>query len=266
MAVLFRHNFVTCLSGDVKPTADPVAGYGLTTGYRLFETDTNKTYFYSGGTWVELAGGGGDSVTVNTTALTNVDLDDATPTAPQTSQGQATNVKWQHDASSPTNVSAYVYGLPLIVKSTAQTAVATSVLTSVTGLSFSLAASRYYTFEYRLTLGSDTTTVGVQISLKTGAVNSSLNPFVAQIDMIQGVASTVANFSGVLSSGSLSTSFKPLQFAPATSSSPMPAFIRGNVFASAAVTLDVMIANETGVTTVAALKGSVGFLYDIGTS
>ena len=297
MAVLFRHNFVTCLSGDVKPTADPAAGYGLTTGYRLFETDTNKSYFWSGGTWVELSapsaatavasdvvfGGtsvlgtstsyakadhkhGSPPVTINSTALNTVDFDDATPTAPLTSQGKATNVKWQHDALTPVNLSAYVYGLPLIVKSTAQTLVATSVLTSVAGLSFSLASARYYSFEYRLTVGSDTTTVGIQISLKTGAVNSSLNPFVAQADINVAVPGTGANFSGFLSSGSLSTAMKPLQFAPGTSAQPMIAFIRGNVFASNAVTLDVMIANETGTSTVAALKGSVGFLYDIGTS
>lgn len=49
-------------------------------------------------------GGGGDNVTVNSTACTNVDLDDATPTAP----AGGTNVKWQKDTSAPDNVSAYL--------------------------------------------------------------------------------------------------------------------------------------------------------------
>ena len=50
------------------------------------------------------AGGGGDSITVNASAVVDADFDDATPAAPAGSL----NVKWQKDASSPANVSGYV--------------------------------------------------------------------------------------------------------------------------------------------------------------
>ena len=57
------------------------------------------------GTWAAPAGGGGgDAVSVNATAATDVDLDDATPAAP----AGGTNVKWQSTGASPTDVSAYV--------------------------------------------------------------------------------------------------------------------------------------------------------------
>lgn len=49
-------------------------------------------------------GGGGDNVTINTVAVVDIDLDDATPAAP----AGDLNVKWQKDASSPANVSGYV--------------------------------------------------------------------------------------------------------------------------------------------------------------
>lgn len=49
-------------------------------------------------------GGGGDAVTVNGAAVTDVDLDDAAPPAPS---GDL-NVKWQTSGSGPANVSGYV--------------------------------------------------------------------------------------------------------------------------------------------------------------
>lgn len=49
-------------------------------------------------------GGGGDSITIDGSGVTDADFDDATPAAPAGSL----NVKWQKDASSPANVSAYV--------------------------------------------------------------------------------------------------------------------------------------------------------------
>jgi len=48
--------------------------------------------------------GSGDNITVNGTAATDADLDDATPAA----AGGGLNVKWQKDAGTPNNVSAYV--------------------------------------------------------------------------------------------------------------------------------------------------------------
>ena len=57
------------------------------------------------GTVTISGGGGGSTITVNgaATASTSVDLDDATPAAPE-----GTNVFWQKDALTPTNISAYV--------------------------------------------------------------------------------------------------------------------------------------------------------------
>jgi len=58
------------------------------------------------------AGGGGDNISVNGTAATDADFDDATPAAP----ANAINVKWQKDTGTPNNVSAYVpYATPLTV-------------------------------------------------------------------------------------------------------------------------------------------------------
>ncbi len=58
------------------------------------------------------AGGGGDNISVNGTAATDADFDDATPAAP----ANAINVKWQKDALTPNNLSAYTpYTAPLTV-------------------------------------------------------------------------------------------------------------------------------------------------------
>ncbi|GEM_PF-3789173 len=50
------------------------------------------------------AGGGGDNITVNGTAATDADFDDATPAAAT----DGLNVKWQKDTGTPNNISAYV--------------------------------------------------------------------------------------------------------------------------------------------------------------
>lgn len=288
MAVSFQHNSVTCLSGDVKPTADPGPGHGFRAGYRLYETDTHKSYFWSGsswenvvapeflgsgvattstflngaGAWATVAGGagGGDNVTINTTALTDIDLDDATPAAPLSSIGKGTNVTWQHDASSPANVSAYVNYIPLVVKTTANFAKNSSVLSSVTGMSFTLTSGRFYRWEYHLLTNSDTTTIGVQLSVKTGAVTN-----------FAGVMRTnfAADGAGAEWSSPIVTTTDPAiptSFTPATSAQMLYAEIRGIVMSSIATALDLMIATETGVTTVSIKVGSVGLLYDYGTT
>lgn len=48
--------------------------------------------------------GGGDNISVNGTAATNADFDDATPAA----AAGGVNVKWQKDASATNNISAYI--------------------------------------------------------------------------------------------------------------------------------------------------------------
>ncbi len=61
---------------------------------------------------LDTGGAGGDNISVNGTAATDADFDDATPAAP----ANAINVKWQKDALSPNNLSAYVpYAAPLTV-------------------------------------------------------------------------------------------------------------------------------------------------------
>ena len=56
--------------------------------------------------WSAGGGGGGTTITVNGSALaaTSADLDDSTPAGPTNKY----NVKWQKDALTPTNISAYV--------------------------------------------------------------------------------------------------------------------------------------------------------------
>lgn len=54
--------------------------------------------------------GGGDSITVNTVAVTNADLDDTTPAAILLDYPRAVNSKWQQDGGSPANVSSYIGG------------------------------------------------------------------------------------------------------------------------------------------------------------
>ena len=49
-------------------------------------------------------GGGGDNVSVNGTAASDADFDNATPAAP----ANGFNVRWQKDASAPNNISAHL--------------------------------------------------------------------------------------------------------------------------------------------------------------
>jgi len=59
-------------------------------------------------------GGGGDNISVNGVAATDADFDDSTPAAP----ASALNVKWQKDALTPNNLSAYLpYTAPLTATS-----------------------------------------------------------------------------------------------------------------------------------------------------
>ncbi len=70
--------------------------------------DDSITLIYDGVDWFEIGrssvGAGGDSISVNSTAASNADFDDATPAAP----ANAVNVKWQKDALSPNNLSAHL--------------------------------------------------------------------------------------------------------------------------------------------------------------
>jgi len=65
------------------------------------------TYDLASTTWVNEAcpsGSGGDNISVNGTAATDADFDDSTPAPPSNRY----NVKWQKDALTPNNLSAYV--------------------------------------------------------------------------------------------------------------------------------------------------------------
>jgi len=54
--------------------------------------------------WAAPTGGGGDSVSVNGSSVTDADLDNATPVAP----AGGSNVKWQTSGASPADISAYL--------------------------------------------------------------------------------------------------------------------------------------------------------------
>jgi len=82
-----------------------------------------------GGTWVTPAGGGGDNVSVNGTACSDVDLDDSTPAPP----AGCVNVKWQKDTSTPNNVSAYVpASVPVVLDREFATTIGTSWTAALT--------------------------------------------------------------------------------------------------------------------------------------
>lgn len=99
------------LAAAVAPgaTDDSAAGYSI--GSLWIDTTADKSYVCVDATataavWNDLTavGAGGDSITVNAAAVVDADFDDATPAAPANAQ----NVKWQKDASSPANISAYI--------------------------------------------------------------------------------------------------------------------------------------------------------------
>ncbi|MBI4443516.1 MAG: hypothetical protein HY649_09110 [Acidobacteria bacterium] len=90
-----------CTVGELFYDTDATAGQNL---YGCTATDTWTLLGDGGGA------GGGDNISVNGSAATDADLDDATPVAPANS----INVKWQKDALSPNNVSANVpYAAPI---------------------------------------------------------------------------------------------------------------------------------------------------------
>jgi hypothetical protein len=98
--------------GNITGTAAGLsATLGLATGgtNQTSWTSSRCVQVNSGGTALESAaaacgsGGSGDNISVNGTAATDADFDDSTPAAP----ANAINVKWQKDASTPTNISAY---------------------------------------------------------------------------------------------------------------------------------------------------------------
>lgn len=67
---------------------------------------TGELLTYTAGefTWSAPGAGSGDNITVNGAAATDADFDDATTAAP----AGGVNVKWQKDAGTPNNVSAYL--------------------------------------------------------------------------------------------------------------------------------------------------------------
>jgi hypothetical protein len=97
------------LNGQLGATAavTDVRGIRTTTGPTLLTIGAiaDGQFLQRSGATV-VGGAGGDSITVNGVAVVDADFDDATPAAP----GGSVNVKWQKDASSPANISAYLDG------------------------------------------------------------------------------------------------------------------------------------------------------------
>jgi len=76
----------------------------------LWRNGASLKYRKDGSTTVDLmaAAAAGDNVTVNGAAVVDADFDDATPAAPViTGAIEYLNARWQKDASSPANISAY---------------------------------------------------------------------------------------------------------------------------------------------------------------
>lgn len=110
------------------------------------------TYLRADGTWqTPPGGGGGDNISVNSVAVTDADFDDATPAA----AGSGVNVKWQKDASSPANVSAYVQEA-----SGAQAGIVTTGTQTLAGAK---------TFSGNVTMSADANAAGA--SLRSGIIS-----------------------------------------------------------------------------------------------
>lgn len=87
-----------------------------TNGDLLYHNGTNSTRLARGADtqcltssastilWGSCSAGGGDNISVNGTAAVDADFDDTTPAAP----ANTINIKWQKDALTPNNISAYV--------------------------------------------------------------------------------------------------------------------------------------------------------------
>jgi hypothetical protein len=93
----------TCNVGELFYNTDATAGQNL---YGCTAPNTWTLQGDGGGG----GGGGGDNASVNGTAATDADFDNATPAAPvlPTSGEPGINVRWQKDSSSPNNISAYL--------------------------------------------------------------------------------------------------------------------------------------------------------------
>lgn len=112
---LHAHLFPAVISGELKPNTytgaalPPAAAAGASAIAYVSDGAVGTKFRGSdGAAWVNLdaagGGGGGDNITVNGVAVADADFDDATPAAP----GSAVNVKFQKDAASPANISAYI--------------------------------------------------------------------------------------------------------------------------------------------------------------
>lgn len=69
-----------------------------------YNSTDNKFKFRENGAWVELPTQTGDNLSVNGTAATDADFDNATPAAP----ANGFNIRWQKDTSTPNNISGHI--------------------------------------------------------------------------------------------------------------------------------------------------------------
>lgn len=114
------HNLLSATHPDTQAASPPAAGdliYGDASLWKRLPRGADGQCLTSSPTtiqWGSCAAGGGDNISVNGTAATDADFDDATPAAPANSL----NVRWQKDALSPNNISANLpYASPLGVTS-----------------------------------------------------------------------------------------------------------------------------------------------------
>ncbi len=117
---------------DVKNTTGDPSGFAGAMYYNIFQ---NSFRCYQASSWVDCIR---DSLTVNGAAVTDADLDNTTPAAPN----HGVNVTWQKDASSPANISAYVSGVAIPVdRDTTSTIVASATNTEQTLYSYTIPAN-----------------------------------------------------------------------------------------------------------------------------
>lgn len=146
---------------------------------------------------------------------------------------------------------------PSLIRMSADQTFNSATAANVTGMSFALTANRYYSFEFRCPVRSNTATVGVGMTVTFPAVHSFCGSVRAPI-AADGVG---GEFQGAITaSGDV---VRPT--AVVAINTDYEQVVRGTIAPSANGTLQLQACTETGTTIVTVRRGSVGYLWDHGT-